>query len=599
MSSDGVESPLSSTVRSRRAYRTVTGRAATGDQITASALESGRFDRGDDTDEDEGAARTGSGSLDAAFRAAEASYGEHGGGSASSMSASWPGRPAVAWSQSAGSPFAVADEDGSVSSDADDPVWDPHLASPKGFPPTPEIGAFSALASRRLYGLTPPPIVTQPMAFRPDVAPMPRATTLPLPVAPPPPPMAGLVEYPAPPEPPVRLHSVPESTRIFILSGTEEATLAASPVAPPPSSETATEAQAVTDEATPAAVEPEESPSAPTPSVEQHEVVEDPPASPVAVAPAEPVAEAPPALVATGTLAASVLTSPARFLGAVPEVALPAPSKQWGFKTLVFGVSMAITVTAGVLSLGQLRPSAPALQSATPEAAPSPPAAPALALRGASAQPEASAPAPGPIPTSPPIEIAEAAPVPAAAPEVTQPSPSAPPEPPSVAALEPPPPAAPAYALLGAAPPALPPAEAGPAPAKEESRARAVEPRHRTIVRRPAPETTRAATLRPQPPAHRRQSRTAELDVLTKEAEALLSTGKIAEARAAFRRAAAAGDPRGARGVARTYDEEIIARQASAGMPPDREKSKLWYQIANALESRRGSAPAPLPEDLR
>ncbi len=590
MSSDGMEGPLSSTVRSRRAYRTVTGRAATGDQITASALESGRFDRGDDADEDEGGTRTGSDSLDAAFRAAEASYGEHGGGSASSMSVSWPGRPAVAWSQSAGSPFAVADEDGSVSSDADDPAWGPHLASPKGFPPTPEIGAFSALASRRLYGLTPPPIVTQPMAFRPDVAPMPRATPLPLPVAPPPPPMAGLVEYPAPPEPPARLHSVPESTRIFILSGTEEAALAAPPVAPPPSPEPATEAQAVTGEPTPVAVEPEESPTAPTPSVEQDEVAEDP----VAVAPVEPVAEAPPALVATGTLAASVLTSPARFLGAVPEVASPAPSKQWGFKTLVFGVSMAITVTAGVLSLGPLRSSTPALQSATPEAAPPPPA---LALRGASAQPEASAPALMPVPAPPPIEVAEATPEPAATPEVAQATPSAPPEAP-VAASEPPP-AAPAYALLGAAPPALTPAEASPAPAKEESRARVVEPRHRTIVRRPTPETPRAATLRPQPPAHRRQSRAAELDGLTKQAEALLSTGQIAEARAAFRRAAAAGDPRGARGVARTYDEEIIARQINAGMPPDREKSKLWYQIANALESRRGSAPAPLPEDLR
>ena len=72
----------------------------------------------------------------------------------------------------------------------------------------------------------------------------------------------------------------------------------------------------------------------------------------------------------------------------------------------------------------------------------------------------------------------------------------------------------------------------------------------------------------------------ASTDSLLARGEALLRRGDITSARLVFLRAAAAGDPRAARGVGMTYDPDVYARLPVTGLKPDREQAEIWYSRA-------------------
>lgn len=71
---------------------------------------------------------------------------------------------------------------------------------------------------------------------------------------------------------------------------------------------------------------------------------------------------------------------------------------------------------------------------------------------------------------------------------------------------------------------------------------------------------------------------------------ALLRIGDVASARLMFRRAAAKGDPRGAMGMAATYDPNVLQRLPVYGLKADPEKAREWYQHARELGSADATA---------
>lgn len=122
----------------------------------------------------------------------------------------------------------------------------------------------------------------------------------------------------------------------------------------------------------------------------------------------------------------------------------------------------------------------------------------------------------------------------------------------------------------------------------------------------PAP-PTRAAGSEVETRASRARRRAANrgrrlsprLDAANAAAERLLASGQFVAARQAFARAASAGDPRGARGVARTFDERVIGKFDGSGVMTDREKSARWYRTATELESRQEAARTKKSNDSR
>jgi hypothetical protein len=76
-------------------------------------------------------------------------------------------------------------------------------------------------------------------------------------------------------------------------------------------------------------------------------------------------------------------------------------------------------------------------------------------------------------------------------------------------------------------------------------------------------------------------------------------SGQVRAARLGFQSAAAAGDPRAARGLARTFDERVIAKLPAPDATPDPEQSQLWYMIADKLDARQLRRRANKPDDLR
>ncbi|HSM42682.1 MAG TPA: BA14K family protein [Afifellaceae bacterium] len=72
----------------------------------------------------------------------------------------------------------------------------------------------------------------------------------------------------------------------------------------------------------------------------------------------------------------------------------------------------------------------------------------------------------------------------------------------------------------------------------------------------------------------------AQVDRLLARGEDLLQSGDMVSARMIFLRIVAAGDRRGAMGVGMTYDPDVYARLAVAGLTPDRDKADSWYDRA-------------------
>lgn len=187
-----------------------------------------------------------------------------------------------------------------------------------------------------------------------------------------------------------------------------------------------------------------------------------------------------------------------------------------------------------------------------------------------------------------------------------------------------------ATAAIGAAPKPPPPhpkpAAVPQKPVKDQSRLASLPPAAAAAV--PPPATAAAPSPEPKPaPATAARPAVSEpnsaapvstverqaappltaarIDRLLDRGHALLKSGDIASARLLFRRVAATGDRRGAKGVGMTYDPRVYARLAVAGLTPDREQAESWYRKAGEGPgftpdlSALGAAPGPaaaLPE---
>ncbi|KAB1070110.1 SEL1-like repeat protein [Methylobacterium planeticum] len=97
------------------------------------------------------------------------------------------------------------------------------------------------------------------------------------------------------------------------------------------------------------------------------------------------------------------------------------------------------------------------------------------------------------------------------------------------------------------------------------------------------PEPQGSADTKPVPPRPERD--VGKLDALVARGEQLLASGEIAAARLFFGRSAAEGDPRGARGLAKTYDVNILKGLAVRGIDGNRAEAERWYLKAAELEA--------------
>ena len=91
----------------------------------------------------------------------------------------------------------------------------------------------------------------------------------------------------------------------------------------------------------------------------------------------------------------------------------------------------------------------------------------------------------------------------------------------------------------------------------------------------------------PAPVAPRPAPDTRKLDQLVGRGEQLLANGEVAAARLFFERAATEGDPRGARGLARSYDENALRALSIVGLAGSRSEAERWYLKAAELEARQ------------
>lgn len=75
-----------------------------------------------------------------------------------------------------------------------------------------------------------------------------------------------------------------------------------------------------------------------------------------------------------------------------------------------------------------------------------------------------------------------------------------------------------------------------------------------------------------------------QLDTFVARGEQLLTSGEVVSARLFFQRAATQGDPRGARGLARSYDPAVLKGLPVIGLEGDRAEAERWYLKAADLE---------------
>ncbi len=211
-----------------------------------------------------------------------------------------------------------------------------------------------------------------------------------------------------------------------------------------------------------------------------------------------------------------------------------------------------------------------------PASKPSLPARPPVRSRAAEAQHKSSEPALVTAASAAPVKaqprMSDNAAGPAAAEAKPKPS-----EPPVMAAAPAPPPRlgepiqtasiSPAVRLppMTLPPQGLPPAE----PLARAPEAKPVEP---------------SAPPRPLPQARPAVS-PAEAEGYLAKAEAALRSGDLIVARSFFGRLAQAGDPRGALGMARTYDEAELRKLPVFGLKPDRAEAERWRLRAREMTS--------------
>ncbi|WP_336492679.1 hypothetical protein [Methylobacterium nigriterrae] len=80
---------------------------------------------------------------------------------------------------------------------------------------------------------------------------------------------------------------------------------------------------------------------------------------------------------------------------------------------------------------------------------------------------------------------------------------------------------------------------------------------------------------------------TRKLDALIARGEQLLANGEVVAARLFFGRAAEEGDARGARGMARSYDEGVLRTLPVADPPGSNSEAQRWYRRAAELNQQQ------------
>jgi hypothetical protein len=88
-----------------------------------------------------------------------------------------------------------------------------------------------------------------------------------------------------------------------------------------------------------------------------------------------------------------------------------------------------------------------------------------------------------------------------------------------------------------------------------------------------------------QRPERATESKSVDRDLLVRRGEGLLAQGDVAGARLFFGRAAADGDPRGATGMARSFDPEALRKLRVLGIRPDPEQAAQWYARSKVLQA--------------
>lgn len=79
---------------------------------------------------------------------------------------------------------------------------------------------------------------------------------------------------------------------------------------------------------------------------------------------------------------------------------------------------------------------------------------------------------------------------------------------------------------------------------------------------------------------------TAEIEAHLARGEDKIRAGELAAARLFFERVALSGDPRGAIGMARTYDADVLAALPVIGPRADAAAARTWYERARSLQAR-------------
>jgi TPR repeat protein len=80
------------------------------------------------------------------------------------------------------------------------------------------------------------------------------------------------------------------------------------------------------------------------------------------------------------------------------------------------------------------------------------------------------------------------------------------------------------------------------------------------------------------------------LELILRRGDDLLALGDLAAARLLYERAAAAGDARGAIGMAKTYDPRVLAQLGARGIQPDPDVAASWYRKALSLGDTSAAA---------
>jgi hypothetical protein len=106
-------------------------------------------------------------------------------------------------------------------------------------------------------------------------------------------------------------------------------------------------------------------------------------------------------------------------------------------------------------------------------------------------------------------------------------------------------------------------------------------------IARPADAKPVEPAASPRPPAAQARPTVspAEAEGYLAKAEAALRGGDLIVARSFFDRLAQAGDPRGALGMARTYDEAELRKLPVYGLKPDPAEAERWRLRAREMTS--------------